>query len=475
MKHTRRARNRKRQAAAVLSFLAVFGTMGIEAKAETETGYLKSATYYGDDWVINFWNLEDTHLEEDMAKIKADGFNSIILAVPWREFQIDMEDRRYNQYAIDKLHRVMDAAERAGLSVLLRVGYTWDHAGNDNVLERYQKLLYDQPVQEAWRDYVGRIYQEASRHSNFYGGFLTWEDFWNFTHVAGDLGDSEESRRLAEQTGYQDYLKETISLEEAERQYEEDFSDWDEVYFPEREEEAYGLFLSFYDNWLNELLLESQQEFPNLSMEVRTDVDPIELGDGQQQGFSHTATFGCQNSSFTSLMYSVSMGMAAGNDHMSAAQVLPQTAATLDWVSQYNGGKPLYIDQFLFTDNTPGFEENPKLDEAEMPVYLTQCASVLKEKTMGYGIWTYRDYGNNMIYNSQFALGKEGWMSSGRTEVVNRDGSNQLEIESFGRISQTVNPAGSAIEGETVKVRFLADSPKGQHPGLYPCNRRKTV
>ena len=94
----------------------------------------------------------------------------------------------------------MDAAERAGLSVLLRVGYTWDHAGNDNVLERYQKLLYDQPVQEAWRDYVGRIYQEASRHSNFYGGFLTWEDFWNFTHVAGDLGDSEESRRLAEQT-----------------------------------------------------------------------------------------------------------------------------------------------------------------------------------------------------------------------------------------------------------------------------------
>ena len=101
---------------------------------------------------------------------------------------------------------------------------------------------------------------------------------------------------------------------------------------------------------------------------------------------------------------------------MSAAQVLPQTAATLDWVSQYNGGKPLYIDQFLFTDNTPGFEENPKLDEAEMPVYLTQCASVLKEKTMGYGIWTYRDYGNNMIYNSQFALGKEGWMSSGRTQ-----------------------------------------------------------
>ena len=35
----------------------------------------------------------------------------------------------YNQYAWDKLDRVMDAAAARGLSVMLRVGYTWDYCG----------------------------------------------------------------------------------------------------------------------------------------------------------------------------------------------------------------------------------------------------------------------------------------------------------------------------------------------------------
>ena len=68
-----------------------------EEETKTEELYLKSATYYANDWVINFWNLEDDFLEEDLRQIAADGFNSIILAVPWREFQVDMDSRRYNQ------------------------------------------------------------------------------------------------------------------------------------------------------------------------------------------------------------------------------------------------------------------------------------------------------------------------------------------------------------------------------------------
>ena len=118
-----------------------------------------------------------------------------------------MDSRHYNQYAFDKLHRVMDAAERAGLLVMLRVGYTWDHAGQDNVLERYQQLIYEEDVRNAWLDYAGLIYQAASCHRNFYGGFLTWEDFWNFTHIAGDLGNTPAGRELAGLTGYRDYLK----------------------------------------------------------------------------------------------------------------------------------------------------------------------------------------------------------------------------------------------------------------------------
>ena len=63
-------------------------------------------------------------METELQQIAADGFNSIILAVPWREFQPSMEPVRYEEYAFDKLNRVMDAAGRHGLDVMFRVGYT---------------------------------------------------------------------------------------------------------------------------------------------------------------------------------------------------------------------------------------------------------------------------------------------------------------------------------------------------------------
>ena len=40
------------------------------------------------------------NLDADFRQIKEDGFDSIILVIPWREFQPDMSPIRYNQYAL---------------------------------------------------------------------------------------------------------------------------------------------------------------------------------------------------------------------------------------------------------------------------------------------------------------------------------------------------------------------------------------
>src|SRR5699024_11096258 len=98
---------------------------------------------------------------------------------------------------------------------------------------------------------------------------------------------------------------------------------------------------------------------------------------------------------------------------LTARQALDQMPGVLDRLFSFSGGKPIYLDQLLFTDNTPGFEENPRLAEAEEAEFLRSAAPVLEEYTMGYGIWTYRDYCNNKLYNSQFALGTKGWETSG--------------------------------------------------------------
>ena len=66
-------------------------------------------------------------MDEELAQIAADGFNSIVLVVPWREFQPGVLPLSYNRYAFQKLDKVMNAARAHGLMVELRVGYVWDY------------------------------------------------------------------------------------------------------------------------------------------------------------------------------------------------------------------------------------------------------------------------------------------------------------------------------------------------------------
>ena len=61
--------------------------------------------------------------------------------------------------------------------------------------------------------------------------------------------------------------------------------------------------------------------------------------------------------------------------------------------------------------------------ETEKAAYLDGMAELFKAKTLGYGIWTYRDYGDNKVYNSQFALAQQGWKFSGGSKVEEHNGS----------------------------------------------------
>ena len=65
--------------AAASAFLFCTGFTKASDHGNHENGYLKSATYYSDDWVINFWNSESSHMDEELKQIREDGFNSIIL------------------------------------------------------------------------------------------------------------------------------------------------------------------------------------------------------------------------------------------------------------------------------------------------------------------------------------------------------------------------------------------------------------
>ena len=183
---------------------------------------------------------------------------------------------------------------------------------------------------------------------------------------------------MAKKTGYLDYAREHYELEEICRLYDGEITEWEEIYFPSGELPAMKVFYEFYDDFLNRILEESQKVFPDLSMEVRLDMDPIYGMDETMYGFSHESTFSCQDSAFTSAMYSMSMGQSRQKE-LTARQALDQMPGVLDRLFSFSGGKPIYLDQLLFTDNTPGFEENPRLAEAEEAEFLRSAAPVLEE------------------------------------------------------------------------------------------------
>lgn len=471
---------------ALLGAAALLFTTGF-AKAEDyargTAGYLKSATYYSDDWVVNFWNSESSHMDEELAQIASDGFNNIILAVPWREFQPGTQPCTYNDYAWDKLDRVMDTAAKHNLSVMLRVGYTWDYYGRDNVLNRYEGLLYDPSLQAAWLEYVERLYQHASAHENFSGGFLTWEDFWNFTDTSASLGNGDSAKKLAKQCGYTDYAKKHYTLPELEEMYHRHLNSYDELYFPEKDSPARKVFYEYYDQFLNKLLADSQTVFPGLSMEVRLDVDPVQHWDGSQEGFMHSSTFPSGDAAYTSTMYSIPMGYANQHERVTADDALSKLPELMNRLKTYNGGKPIYIDQFLFTDNTAGFEYNAQLQEDQKAPYLEGVVPLLKSMTMGYGIWTYRDYGDNKLYNSQFGLGQKGWHFKGQSSVVEKDGTNQAMLEAGSGIYQNIGHRMMGTQGNDTKIRFRAEGEGpckltvrlGNQSRIVEAGNRKTI
>ena len=452
-----------RQIAAAAAAAAVLGT-GMTGQAWAAVGdrpeYWKAATYYSDDWVVNFWNSESVHMEEELAQIAADGFNSIILAVPWKEFQpMDGPGQvRYEEYAYEKLRRVLQAAEDQGLWVFLRVGYTWDYGGGSMSASRYRTLLSDGDMKTAWIDYVESLYQICSAYGNFAGGFLTWEDFWNFLQDTGSGKYQAEGTELAAAIGYQDYLRENYTLEELQQQFGLKEENFEEIGLPTSDEPLFLTFYQFYDQVMNELLKESQEAFPGLSMEVRLDMDPVPSVDGGLVGVSHGSTYGCGSADYTAAMYSVSMGRETEAGDMTAAEALTAMAANLASVLAQNGGKPLFLEQFLYFDDTPEFSYNPKLIPGERTAFLKGAEPLLSSLSCGYGVWAYRDYRNNSVYNSQFGLETRGWTFSGGAQIRREENDNQAYLPAGGRISQDLGVRSRQGRAGDRTLEFRAES-----------------
>lgn len=430
------------------------------ACAAEKPTYLKSVTYFGDEWPINYWGSEDVDMASNFAKIKADGFNSIILVVPWREFQPAEPTQEFNPAAFERLNEVMSCAEEYGLWVVLRIGYTWDYYGKSEMPERYENLVLENgSARSLWMRYCEAIYQAASSHSNFHSGFITWEDFWDYVNNMSRSYTQVQMLRKARSSGYQKYLSEHYSLEYVSEKYGKDFADFSEVYLPYRHMEAAELFFAFYDDMLNKLLAQSQNAFPGLSMEVRADGDPIYRKDGSiSYYYSHAATYPCDGAEYSALMYSVSMGQQNQSDRISANEALAAMNRNMNKLLS-GSGKKYYAEQLLYMDSTVEYSYNTQIYETETDAFVRALAPTLQQTTMGYGLWVYRNYVNNSVYNGQFGLGTTGWKFSGNSRIEDRNGNAKAYLAEHGSIFQELS--GRMATRETIYVELDVETTQG--------------
>ncbi|MDO4939260.1 MAG: cellulase family glycosylhydrolase [Lachnospiraceae bacterium] len=375
-----------------LRMITFFLLMGFLILGRSDRAYAKTkaVTYFGNEWPVNFLNSEHAQAEADFARIKADGFNTVIYCVPWREIQPG-SNGSFDEAALGKLDEMITRAGNCGLSVMLRLGYTWDYADHSSPMSRFNSLFSSRLARSAWLKYAERVYNLCSAHSNFAGAFLTWEDFW--TSLASECSGYEEM-----------------------------------------------------DRKLMELLTQTQQVFPDLSMEVR-------LFDDMSGGkpYSHEKTYGCGNASYSSTIITAAMGYSDGSI-ISPGDAAAMSSALIGRVQA--AGKPVFVDQFLYMETTPGYENIAKVSDVN--AYLAGMADVFSSRTTGYGLWTYKDYADSIIYNPEFGMGTKGWSVS-KASIENIGGNNKMHLNPGGSISQDLTGRGFGNSLST-KARLTVDS-----------------
>ncbi|OQY44167.1 MAG: hypothetical protein B6247_30645, partial [Candidatus Parabeggiatoa sp. nov. 2] len=202
------------------------------------------------------------------------------------------------------------------------------------------------------------------------------------------------------------YLEEHYSLEEISARYKQQpFADYNEIPIPAFKSSAIHLFCEFWDKVLiDSIFKESKKHFPPLTMEIRTDCDPQE-----DSYICHDSTFDVTSDThLTTIYYTPAWGAPNDGGLESAENVLKRMHYLFEHL-RTKTSNVIFIDQFNFIDNTPGFERHTGILPNEVPQFLSAVADILQHNTIGYSLWTLQDVRANALKNGLFERNYPSW------------------------------------------------------------------
>lgn len=413
----------------------------VPARLPDSTHLIRATHYTADVSAPDFWSRVNlAQASKDFREIRKAGFNTVILIVSWTGFQprLDPASRSEENYRL--LDGLLTAAEGEGLDVLLRVGYAHDISNTPDKLhhDRAPDLLRDPATHRAWLAYLEEVRKVASSHPNFRYAFLTWEDFFFFDYT---YAPEEVRLAAAKRLGYLDFLRK-LPAPTYSAYYGGD-SRADRVHpIPAYNTPPIAAFSRFWDEWLLRVFAESRAVMPNLNMEVRVDCDPVPT---PERFVCHESTFdlGGVPDATTIIYYTPAWGADNNGDLASADEALARFRYMLEQVRRHTGN-PIFIDQFNFVDNTPGFERNTRIDPAQVGEFLKRVGDEIASKTAGYALWTMWDVTANIAANGEFERSLDGWKATGATVMHSPENGNDVHLKAGGTLSYFVREGGRA-------------------------------
>jgi hypothetical protein len=446
-------------ARSLLTVIAAISLVSAPSEA-VSSEYLKAVTYFGSAWPANYWNSNISRAKSDFAEIRADGFNSVVLVVPWGEFQPGVDPIRYNEDAYQRLTKVCQAAKREGLNVFMRVSYLWDMYPGRQLpnTERINALFGSDTLMPAWQQYLSRI--GAATRGCASGSFISWEDFWFVIELSTRGGTEIEGAALSRQIGFDAWVKRRVDQDYFSK-YAATQKRLGAYPIPNRNSPDFRVVYEWFDDQLTKRFMPAlAKNLANASIEARVDDDPIYDGEKLVGRYSHKQTYKVQSSPYVMTYWAPAIGAQNHGELESAKTALARFIYMQKKIADDSSNK-IFIEQFLFKDNTPGMSMNAAIAPADVGAFLREVADPMVKLTSGYGLWGARDYDASAVFNGFFSLGELDWRFKAGAKIVKSGDLFYARLPTGASIAQSILSDHGLYRGgaKSTKLRLRASGP----------------
>jgi len=369
-------------------------------------------------WNYNFWsNFTGDAIDAELDRLAGLHFNTGLISLPWGVFQSRVDPPEYRDDAYGRLEHLLDRLEDMRMYAILRVGSA-EHAPQGIAGGCYDthSLFLDDSEIEAYAEFFFETARRLRGRRNVLFMLHSWEDLQGYLGVAA--GDMERRLRVARETGsFHRYLGRK-SVADWNRRWGTDHERIEQVPLPTPGCVAFRDLLLFCDERLQRRILpaigaavKTGDPDARLSFEVRVDPDCWIDKDGVVQWIHHQETWSLPPTyDYLSACWNGTWGARNDGSFLDPHLAVANLRNLLDQLASRAGGRQIFLDQLNVNDSTPGFSFASRLcGEEQVLRFLDRAMPLVYERTLGFAFWGLEPAESNILLNSNFASGFEGW------------------------------------------------------------------